>query len=125
MTQEKNSRKHAIDQGRQKDVSDVAKESGLPFTVFITGTLWDSWVIPDQQSRDSGQNEKQRLSYIISKLVYAIRVHRRTSKSDTIYFDVSFTKNGETERVLLVSKLAAIDLDDPRPCITIMMPEEG
>lgn len=125
MTKERESRKQALNQGRQRDVSDIAKEYGLPFTVFVTQALWDDWVIPDNKSRDSDQSEKQRLGYIISKLVYAIRLHRRTSKSDTIYFDVSLTRNGKAEMVLLMSKLAAIDFDDPRPCITIMMPEEG
>ena len=124
MSQVKLTRKQALAEGRQKDMSDIAKEAGLLFPVFITDMVWNNWITPDQKSRDSGQDEEHRFKYVISRLVYSLRVHRQTSKSDTIYFNVSFTRDGELEDVMLMSKVAVIDSDDPRPCITIMMPEE-
>lgn len=124
MSQIKLTRKQALEEGRQKDMTDIAKEAGLLFPVFVTDKVWDNWITPDQKSRDSGQDEEQRFKYVISRLVDSLRVHRQTSKSDTIYFNVSFTRGGELEDVILMSKVAVIDSDDPRPCITIMMPEE-
>ena len=124
MSQMKVTRKQALEEGKQRDMSEIAKEAGLVFPVFITDLVWNNWITPDQKSRDSGQNEEHRFKYVISKLVYSLRVHRQTSKSDTIYFNVSFTRGGELEDVMLISKLGVIDSDDPRPCITIMMPEE-
>jgi hypothetical protein len=124
MGQTKITRKQALEEGKQRDMSETAKEAGLLFPVFITDVVWNNWITPDQKSRDSGQNEEHRVKYVISKLVYSLRVHRQTSKSDTIYFNVSFTKGAELEDVVLISKLGVIDSDDPRPCITIMMPEE-
>ena len=124
MSEAKVTRRQALEEGKQKDMSEVAKEAGLLFPVFITNLVWNNWITPDQKSRDSGQSEEHRFKYVVSKLVYSLRVHRQTSKSDTIYFNVSFTRGGELEDVMLISKLGVIDSDDPRPCITIMMPEE-
>lgn len=124
MSQATFTRKQALEEGRQKDVSDIAKEAGLSFPVFITDVVWNNWITPDEKSTESGQDEKQRFDYVISKLIYSLRVHRQTSRSDTIYFKVSFTRDGGSDDVLLMSKLGAIDSDDVRPCITIMMPEE-
>ncbi len=117
-------RKKALEEGSQIDVTDKAKQAGLIFPVFITDTVWNNWITPDQKSRESGQDEKQRFDSLISKLVYFLRVHRQTSRSDTIYFNVSFTKDDKSEDVMFMSKVGVIDTDDPRPCITIMMPEE-
>jgi len=124
MVQSNLTRKKALKEGRQKDVTDKAKQAGLFFPVFITDTVWNNWITPDQKSRQSGQDEKQRFDYLISKLVYSLRVHRQTSRSDTIYFNGSFTRDGRSEDVMFMSKVGVIDTDDPRPCITIMMPDE-
>ena len=124
MSQMKLTRKQALEEGRQKDMTDIAKEAGLLFPVFVTDKVWDNWITPDQESRDSGQDEGQRFKYVVSRLVYSLRVHRQTSKSDIIYFNVSFIKGGELQDVILMSRVAVIDSDDPRPCITLMMPEE-
>ncbi|HWP91565.1 MAG TPA: DUF6573 family protein [Thermodesulfobacteriota bacterium] len=125
MSREKSTRKEALEKGRQRDISDAAKNAGLPLRVFITDAVWNSWITPDQVSKDLGQNENSRLNSVLDKLRYAIRVQRQTGKSnDTLYFDVALSRSGQSEMVTLISRLSVTDFDDPRPCITIMMPEE-
>lgn len=117
-------RKEALEEGKLKDISDVAKEAGLLVPVYITSSVWDSWITPDDQGIKKGENEKTRLKNMMDKLLYYIRVHRQTNRSNLIYFPVPFTKDGKTENVQLLSYLGPIEKTDQRPCITIMSPDE-
>lgn len=124
MSNEKETRKQALEQGKQRDVSDVARESGLLVPAFITSTVWETWVTPDDEGIKQGENEKTRLRRIIDNLIYYIRVHRQTNKSNLVYFPVPLTRGGKAEDVQLLSHLGPIEQTDNRPCITIMTPEE-
>jgi hypothetical protein len=124
MSSPKMTRKQALDEGRQKDISEAAKESGLLIPVFITGDVWDNWIVPDEESMKTGEDQKIRLKSLLDKLLYFIRVHRQTSKSNIIYFPIPFTKGGEEKNVQLMSLLGPVESSDKRPCITIMTPEE-
>lgn len=117
-------RKQALDEGKLRDVSDLAKEEGLLVPVYITSTVWDSWITPDNDGIKKGEDEKTRLRNVMDKLIYYLRVHRQTNKSNLIYFPVPLTIKGETENVQLLSHLGPIEKTDHRPCITIMTPEE-
>jgi len=109
---------------KQKNVSDIAKEVGLLIPVFVTSSVWDNWITPDQKSIELGENEKARASNVINKFLYFMRVHRQTSKSNLIYFPVTLKKDGKEEDVQLMSHLGPLEDEDNRPCITIMTPEE-
>lgn len=117
-------RKEALDEGKLRDISDAAKEAGLLIPVYITSTVWDGWITPDDQAIKNGENEQTRLRNMMDKLLYYIRVHRQTNRSNLIYFPVPLTKEGKTENVQLLSYLGPIEKTDHRPCITIMIPEE-
>jgi Family of unknown function (DUF6573) len=117
-------RKRALEEGKQKDITEVAKEAGLLVPVFITSTVWDNWITPDEEGLRTGEDEKTRLRSILDKLLYFIRVHRQMSKSNLIYFPVPFTRAGNQGNVQLMSYLGPHDRTDQRPCITIMIPEE-
>ncbi|TFG76269.1 MAG: hypothetical protein E4H21_06815 [Thermodesulfobacteriales bacterium] len=110
--------------GKQKNVSEIAKELGLLIPVYLTSFVWENWVTPDQKSIEEGEDEKIRASNLINSFLYYMRVHRQTSKSNLIYFPVNFKKNGEEESVQLMSYLGPLQEGDNRPCITIMTPEE-
>lgn len=110
--------------GKQKNVSEIAKELGLLIPVYLTSFVWENWVAPDQKSIEEGEDEKIRASNLINSFLYYMRVHRQTSKSNLIYFPVNFKKNGEEESVQLMSYLGPLQEGDNRPCITIMTPEE-
>ncbi len=109
---------------KQKNVSDIAKGVGLLIPVFITSSVWDNWISPDQKSIEEGENEKTRASNVINKFIFFMRVHRQTSKSNLIYFPVTLKKDGKEEDVQLMSHLGPLEEGDSRHCITIMTPEE-
>ena len=124
MSDTKQTRQQAIEEGKQKDISDVAREAGLLVPVFITTTVWDTWITPDEEGIKQGENEQTRIRNVMEKLLYYIRVHRQTNKSNLIYFPVPMSKKGKEENVQLLSYLGPIERTDNRPCITIMIPEE-
>ncbi len=109
---------------KQKNVSDIAKGVGLLIPVFITSSVWDNWISPDQKSIEEGENEKTRASNVINEFIFFMRVHRQTSKSNLIYFPVTLKKDGKEEDVQLMSHLGPLEEGDSRHCITIMTPEE-
>lgn len=115
-------RQKALDEGLQRDITDISKEAGLFLPVFITNKVLDK--IYEGNASNNSEVEKASIKLIVSKLVYSLRVHRQTSKSHQIYFNVSIEKHGKNETALLLSILGPIDSLDPRPCITIMLPEE-
>ena len=124
MSQEKPTREKEVEEGRQKDISEHAKKAGLLIPVFITSTLWDAWVTPDEKSIKDGENESSRLNNILDKLVYYMRVQRQTNRSNLIFFPVPLTKAGKSEEVQLLSHLGPLDVGVNKPCITIMTAEE-
>jgi hypothetical protein len=124
MSDTKLTRKQALEEGKQKDASDAAKEAGLLVPVYITSTVWDNWITPDEEAVKKGENEQTRLRNVMDKLLYYIRVHRQTNRSNLIYFPVPMSKDGKEENVQLLSNLGPVERADNRPCITIMIPEE-
>ncbi len=117
-------RKQAIEEGRQRDITETAKEAGLLVPVFITSAVWDNWIAPDGTGSMTEEDEKRRLRSVLDKLLYFIRVHRLNNKSNLIYFPVPLTRAGKEENVQLMSHLGPLERADQRPCITIMTPEE-
>ncbi len=109
---------------KQKNISDIAKEAGLLIPVFVTSSIWDNWITPDNKSMEEGEDEKARATNLINSFLYYMRVHRQSSKSNLIYFPTKFKKDGNEEEVQLMSHLGPIEEGDNRPCITIMTPEE-
>ncbi len=124
MSQDSSNRSGERGVGKQRDISDVARQAGLLIPVYVTSTVWDNWVTPDRKSIEDGENEGTRVRSVLDKLLYYIRVHRQTSRSNLIYFPVPLTKDGKSENVQLLSHLGPVDQGDDRPCITIMMPED-
>jgi len=124
LTLDKMDRQRALDDGLQRDITDISKEAGLFLPVFITNKVLDHWITNEGNDPDFSEVEKGIIKGILSKLVYLLRVHRQTSKSNLIYFNASIEKDGKNETALLLSLLGPIDSDDHRPCITIMLPEE-
>ena len=124
MKTEKRTREQALNEGKQRDISETAREAGLLVPVFITSTVWDNWIAPAEAGVLPEESEKRKLRSILDKLLYFIRVHRQTNKSNLIYFPVPLTREGKEENVQLVSHLGPFEKADRRPCITIMTPEE-
>ena len=114
-------RKQAIVDGFQVDVSSTATEAGIRFPVFITRTAFDAFVtVPPNVE---GQDEAGRLWDILSMLRFAIR---KTAQGQTRLPFALYVRNDNhrAKLVKLIATCSPLDVDDPQPAITVMMPDE-
>jgi hypothetical protein len=115
-------RSQAVADGLQVEVTKVAREAGILYPVFITRTVFDQFVtVPPGVTC---QDEAGRLWDIVWMLRFAIR--RARPGADRIPVAL-YVRNSDTERARLIKLIAAcsaLDIDDPQPAITVMMPDE-
>lgn len=114
-------RKQALADGFQIDVTETAREAGLRFPVFLTRTVWEAYVkIPPDVS---GQDERGRLWDIIWMLRFAITCTRPGCNRLPVALYVR-NDNCTAKQVNLIATCGPLDIDDPQPAITVMMPDE-
>ena len=113
--------KQAIADGFQVDVSTIAKEAGIRFPVFITRTAFDAYVtVPPNVS---GQDEAGRLWDVVWMLLFAIL--KAQPGQTRLPFALYVRNDNRAPRLVkLVAMCGALDIDDPQPAITIMLPDE-
>ena len=114
-------RKQAIADGFQVEVSKTAQEAGIRFPVFITRTAFDAYVTvpPDV----SGQDEAGRLWDVVWMLRFAIR--KAVSGQSRLPFALYVRNDNRAAKLVkLVAMCGALDIDDPQPAITITLPDE-
>lgn len=105
-------RAQAIEDGEQVDVSEIAAEAGIRYPAYVT--------VP---SNVFGQDEAGRLWDILWMCRDAIR--RAPTDLTRIGFSIYVRNNNRSARMRqLVAECGPVDIDDPRPAITIMMPGE-
>lgn len=114
-------RAQALADGQQVDVTATAEEAGIRFPMFITRTVFDTYVaVPPGVT---AQDEAGRLW----DLVWMTRFAIIRSKPGTNRLPVALYVRNDDVRSRLI-KLIAIcgprDIDDPSPAITLMMPDE-
>lgn len=114
-------RKQAIEDGEQVEVSTTAAEAGIRFPVFLTRAVYDAYVaVPPNVS---GQDESGRLWDIVWMMRFAIKSSR--SDTDRIPFSLYVRNdNRKPKLVNLIAACGAMDIDAPQPAITVMMPDE-
>jgi hypothetical protein len=114
------SRKQAIEDGLQIDVSSVAKEAGFKIPVFVTRGVWEQYVIVPDGITD--QDEVGRLGDIL----WMLKVHARRTEGATIRFQLHVRNKeaGKPALVTLKSICGPRDIDDPSPAITILLLDE-
>jgi len=115
-------RKQALADGVQVDVTAMAKKAGFRIPVFITDTVYNEYVkVPlDVEAQD----EKGRLWDILCALERAIK--RVPFGIHEVHFHC-YVCNSMTEPanpVQLFAVCSALDIDDPASSITIMLPIE-
>ena len=114
-------RKQAVADGYQVDVTKIAQEAGIKFPMFLTRAVFDAYVaVPTDVT---GQDEAGRLWDVVWLTRYAI-THARPGV-DRI--PVALYVRNDIRRPTLVKLSAtcgALDIDDPQPSITVMMPGE-
>lgn len=107
-------RKQALADGEQIDVSTAAKEGGIRFPMFITRAVFENYVtVPVGVT---GQDETGRLWDLIWMTRMAIK--RSPQGTDRIPV-VLYVRNDNrsAKRVELVAVCSALDIDDPQPAI--------
>jgi hypothetical protein len=115
-------RSQAIADGLQIEVTKVAEEAGIRFPVFLTRGVYDKYVtVP---AGVTGQDEAGRLWDIVWMLRFAII---RAKPGVTRVPVALYVRNSDSHPARLVKLIAtagAVDIDDPAPAITIMLPDE-
>ena len=116
------SRSQAIADGVQVEVTKVAHEAGIRFPVFITRGVFELCVaVPPNVSC---QDEAGRLWDVVWMLRFAILRARPEVQRIPVAL---YVRNSDTERARLVKLIATVgplDIDDPQPAITVMLPDE-
>ena len=120
-------RSQAIADGFQVEVSKVAREAGITYPVFLTRAVYDNYVtVPPGIT---GQDEAGRLWDIVWMTRFAIIRLRagRSGPAESRRLPVALYVRNDNRRARLIKLIATcgpLDVDDPQPAITIMMPDE-
>ena len=114
-------RKQAVADGVQVDLTKTAQEAGIRFPVFITRTAFDAYVtVPPNVS---GQDEAGRLWDIVWMLRIAIQ--RSQPGCDRIPVALYVRNDNRAAKLVnLIATCGPLDIDDPQPAITVMLPGE-
>ena len=114
-------RAQAVADGVQVEVTKAAAEAGIRFPVFLTRTVYDSFVaVPPGVT---GQDESGRLWDIVWMLRVAIL--RARPGCDRLPVALYVRNDNRAARLIkLVAVCAPLDIDDPQPSITVMLPDE-
>jgi hypothetical protein len=114
-------RAQAVADGMQVEVTKIAQEAGIKFPVFLTRTVYDAYVTvpPDV----TGQDEAGRLWDIVWMLRFGILRSRPGSDRIPVALYVR-NDNHRAKLVKLIAQCGPLDIDDPQPAITVMMPDE-
>jgi hypothetical protein len=115
------SRSQAVADGNQIEVTKTAQEAGIRFPVFLTRAVHDAYVTvpPDVEAQD----EAGRLWDVIHMLGFAIR--RAKAGHTRLPFALYVRNDNRAARLVkLIAHCGPLDIDDPAPAITVMMPDE-
>ena len=115
-------RSQAIADGVQVDATKVATEAGITVPVFLTRSVYDQYVtVPPGVT---GQNEAGRLWDVVWMLRFAIIRAKSGVSRVPVALYVRNSDSHPARLVKLIATAGAVDIDDPRPAITVMLPEE-
>jgi hypothetical protein len=114
-------RSQAVADGVQVVVTKTAREAGISIPVFLTRAVYDAYVtVPPNVT---GQDEAGRLWDIVWMLRFAIMRCRSGQDRVPVALYVR-NDNRAAKLVKLIATCGALDIDDPAPAITVMMPDE-
>ena len=130
-------RKEAIADGFQVEIDQkISRAAGIVHPVYFTRTVWDRYVaVPE--SMLGYQDEAGRLWDIL--WMFFIEVRKGASNGQQMSFkficglpddghwpsnEVSHEGNSLQRLITLKSLIGPVDIDDPSPAITILLPNE-
>ena len=105
----------------QVEVTKTAQEAGIKFPMFLTRAVFDKYVAvpPDV----TGQDEAGRLWDVVWLTRFAIIRARPSCDRLPVALYVR-NDNHRAKLVKLIATCGALDIDDPQPAITVMLPDE-
>ena len=114
-------RAQAVADGVQVEVTKVAQEAGIRFPMFLTRTVYDAYVtVPPGVT---AQDEAGRLWDIVWMTRFAIL--RAKPGVDRILVALYVRNDNHRAKLIkLIATCGPLDMDDPQPAITVMMPDE-
>jgi len=116
------SRSQAIADGVQVEVTKTAHEAGIRFPVFITRGVFELCIaVPPGVSC---QDEAGRLWDVVWMLRFAILRARPNVQRIPVALYVRNSNHERPRLVKLVATVGPLDIDDPQPAITVMLPDE-
>lgn len=114
-------RAQAITDGVLVDVTKTAQEAGIKFPMFITRAVFENYVAVPKGV--SGQDESGRLWDLVWMTRMAILRVRGNGDCITVALYVR-NDNRAPCLVKLIAMCGPLDVNDPQPAITLMMPGE-
>ena len=115
-------RSQAIADGFQIEVTKTAEEAGIRFPVFITRGVYEQCVaVPPGVT---GQDEAGRLWDVVWMLRFAIIRSKPGTSRLTVALHVRNSDKQPARLTKLIATAGAVDIDDPAPAITILLPDE-
>ena len=114
-------RAQAVADGVQVEVTKTAQEAGISFPVFLTRGVFDRYVtVPEGVT---AQDEAGRLWDVVWMLRFAILRSRPGVQRIPVALYVR-NDNRAAKLIKLIATCGALDIEDPQPAITVMMPDE-
>ena len=114
-------RAQALADGGQVEVTKTAQEAGIRFPVFLTRAVYDQFVaVPPGMT---GQDEAGRLWDILWMTRFAIIRSRPGCDRLPVALYVR-NDNHRSRLIKLVAVCGPLDIDNPAPAITVMLPGE-
>jgi hypothetical protein len=120
-------RSQAIADGFQIEVTKTAEEAGIRFPVFITRGVYEQFVaVPLDASGQplAGQDEAGRLWDVVWMLRFAIIRSKPGTSRLVVALYVRNSDSYPARLTKLIATAGAVDIDDPAPAITVMLPDE-
>ena len=114
-------RAQAVADGVQVEVTKTAQEAGIKFPMFLTRTVYDAYVAvpPDVTCQD----EAGRLWDVVWMTRFGILRARPGVDRIPVALYVR-NDNRRAKLVKLIAQCGPLDIDDPAPAITVMLPDE-
>ena len=114
-------RRQAVADGVQVEVTTTAQEAGIRFPVFLTRAVFDAYVtVPPGVT---GQDEAGRLWDVLTMARFAILRSRPGCDRLPVALYVR-NDNRRPRLVRLTAVCSPLDIDDPKLAITVMLPGE-
>jgi hypothetical protein len=115
-------RAQAVADGVQVEVTKVAQEAGIRYPMFLTRAVFDVYVAvpPDVTAQD----EAGRLWDIVWMTRFGIIRSQPGAQRIPVALYVRNADNRPSRLVKLIAVCGPLDIDDPSPAITVMMPDE-